>query len=52
MSNNLAYSALVEAFFKFRSEADKIDFYTEDLNRMEKSLDDLRPTIYRKDDEN
>ena len=43
MSSNLAYSALVEAFFKFRSEADKIGFYTEELNRMEQSLDDLKP---------
>jgi hypothetical protein len=40
---SLEWAGIVEAFFKFRAEADKFDFYREDLDRMEQSIMDMRP---------
>lgn len=41
--SSLDWSLLVNYFMKFRGEADKFGFYTEDLDRMEKSLFEMRP---------
>lgn len=41
--SSLDWSLLVDYFMRFRGEADKIGFYTEDLNRMEQSLLDMCP---------
>ena len=41
--SSLSWCNMVSEFFKFRAHADKIGFYTEDLNRIEQSLWDIRP---------
>lgn len=41
--SSLRWSNLVEKFFAFRSVADKVGFYTPELDRMEKSLIDIKP---------
>lgn len=41
--SSLDWSLLVDYFMRFRGEADKISFYTEDLNRMEQSLLEMCP---------
>lgn len=41
--SSLDWSLLVNYFMRFRGEADKVGFYTEELNKMEQSLLDMRP---------
>lgn len=41
--SSLDWSLLVNYFMRFRREADKFGFYTDDLNRMEDSLLKMRP---------
>ena len=40
---NLEYYNLAEAFFRFKSVAEKQNFYTEELKRMEKSIREMDP---------
>lgn len=40
---NLEYYNLAEAFFRFKNVAKKQNFYTEELERMEKSIREMDP---------
>lgn len=41
--SSLDWSNMVEKFFAFRGAADKVGFYTPELDRMEQSLIDINP---------
>jgi hypothetical protein len=41
--SSLDWSLLVNYFMRFRGEADKVGFYTEELNKMEQSLLEMCP---------
>lgn len=41
--SSLFWCKLVSDFYRFRSDADKIGFYSPELDRMEQSLLDIRP---------
>ena len=41
--SSLEWHKLVDKFYAFKYVADKLGFYNEELNHMEKSLEDLQP---------
>ena len=45
--NYLQWIDLMEAFYKFKREAEKITFYPNEIKKMEKSIVELNPNAKR-----
>nr|DAH99909.1 MAG TPA: hypothetical protein [Caudoviricetes sp.] len=41
--NYLQWIELMEAFYKFKKETEKIAFYTDEIKRMEQSIIEMNP---------